>query len=95
VLGEVLESDRFGSMRLNIPVEDLESCGLSAPTLQIGIGHNNLTVPFGKTFSDVAEGEPVALIDSSGWLTLALNKGSALDRYGAEPGMRVRVRSLG
>ena len=94
VTGEVLESDRFGSLRFNIPTEDLDELGLCVPNLEVGIGHNTLTVPFGKTFSDVGEGEPVALVDSSGWLTLAVNMGNAMDRYGVQPGVHVRVRPL-
>jgi S-adenosylmethionine hydrolase len=94
VLGEVLEADRFGSIRFNIPVEDLDSLGLRTETLEIGLGHNNLTVPFKRTFSDVSEGDPVALVDSSGWLTLSVNMGNAMDRYGAEPGMHVSVRPI-
>ena len=94
VLGEVLESDRFGSLRFNVPAEELNSLGLGTGHVEIGLGHNTLVVPFGKTFSDVAEGEPVILVDSSGWLTLSVNMGSAIDRYGVESGMRVRLRSV-
>jgi S-adenosylmethionine hydrolase len=94
VRGEILESDRFGSLRFNIPAEDLEAMGLGGNSLELGIGHNNLVVPFRKTFSDVAEGEPVALLDSSGWLSLSVNMESAMDRYGAASGMQVRVRSI-
>ena len=94
VTGEILEADRFGSLRFNIPTEDLDELGLTVDNLEVGIGHNTLTVPFGKTFSDVGEGEPVALIDSSGWLTLAVNMGNAMDRYGVQPGVHVRVRAL-
>jgi len=95
VLGEALEADRFGSIRFNIPDEELDVLGLRVPTLEVGIGHNTLSVPFCSTFSDVDEGEPVALVDSSGWLTLAVNTDSAQDRYGVEPGTPVRVRPLG
>lgn len=94
VVGEVLEADRFGSLRFNIPVEQLDALGLTAPTLEFLLGHNTLRLPFARTFSDVEVGEPVALIDSSGWLTLALNSGSAVDRYGIEPGMPVTVSSV-
>jgi S-adenosylmethionine hydrolase len=94
ISGEVLEADRFGSIRFNIPVEDLDELGLRVASIEFGLGHNNLTVPFLKTFSDVPEGEPVALVDSSGWLTLSVNMGNAMDRYGAEPGMRVSLRPL-
>jgi S-adenosyl-L-methionine hydrolase (adenosine-forming) len=95
VLGEVLEADRFGSLRFNIPVEDLVLLGLKVASIEIGLGHNNLSVPFLRTFSDVTEGDPVALIDSSGWLTLSVNMGNAMDRYGVQPGTHVRVRPLG
>jgi S-adenosyl-L-methionine hydrolase (adenosine-forming) len=94
VLGEVLEADRFGSLRINVPAERLDELGLRSQRLEMELGHNALDVPFGRTFSDVGEGEPVALIDGSGWLTLAVNQGNAGDRYGATPGMRVRVRAL-
>ncbi|MEI7814169.1 MAG: SAM-dependent chlorinase/fluorinase [Coriobacteriia bacterium] len=66
VMGEVLEADRFGSLRFNIPAEDLDKLGLHVSQLEISIGHNSLSVPFASTFADVAEGEPVALVDSSG-----------------------------
>jgi S-adenosylmethionine hydrolase len=92
VTGEVLEADRFGSLRFNIPVEELDALGITGDALEVGIGHNNLVVPFRKTFSDVGEGEPVVLVDSSGWLSLSVNMDSASDRYGATPGMHVRVR---
>jgi len=94
VNGEVLEADRFGSLRFNVPAEDLDKLGLRARRLEIGMGHNVLAVPFAATFADVPEGEPVALVDSSGWLTLAVNKGSAADRFGVSPGANVNVRAL-
>jgi S-adenosylmethionine hydrolase len=94
VTGEVLEADRFGSLRFNIPAEEIDRLGLRAPMLEVSLGHNALTVPFAATFTDVGEGEPVSLIDSSGWLTLAVNKGDASNRYGVEAGGKVRVRAI-
>lgn len=93
VVGEVLEADRFGSLRFNVPAERLSELGLQAPNLEVTIGHNAITAPLLRTFSDVEEGDPVVLVDSSGWLTLALNTGDASDRYGVEPGTTVRVRA--
>lgn len=94
VLGEVLECDRFGSLRFNVPVERIDELGLRAERLEVGLGHNVLEMPFAATFADVGEGEPVALVDASGWLTLAVNRGDARDRYGVRPGARVRIRAL-
>ena len=93
VNGEVLGTERFGSLRLNVPSARLEALGLGAEVLEIGLGHNMLEVPVRRTFSDVGEGDPIALVDSSGWLTLALNRGSAADRYGVIAGTHVRIRS--
>lgn len=93
VVGEVLEFDRFGSLRFNIPAEQIESLGLASERLEISLGHTSLNVPFGTTFSDVGAGDPVALVDSSGWLTLAVNTGDAADRYGVTPGTTVKVRA--
>ncbi len=94
VLGEVLESDRFGSLRFNIPVEDFAELGIVTKELEISLGHTSLRVPLVATFSDVEAGEPMALVDSSGWLTLAVNTGDAGDRYGISPGTSVRVLPL-
>lgn len=93
VAGEIVESDRFGSLRFNVPAERLDELGLKVDELEITLGHNILAVPRRTTFADVPEGEPVALVDSSGWLTLALNREDAADRYGVSPGVSVWIRA--
>ena len=92
--GEVVDADRFGSLRFNIPAERIDKLGLRSSSLEIGLGHNALETVFGRTFSDVPQGEPLALLDSSGWLTLCINRGSAADRYSIVPGAHVRVRAI-
>lgn len=95
VTAEVIDCDRYGSLRFAVPGEQVAALGLdSASTLEIAVGHHSLHVPFGRTFSDVAPGEPVLLVDSSGWLTLALNMDNAADRYGVEPGTMAHLRPL-
>ncbi|MBS3957273.1 MAG: SAM-dependent chlorinase/fluorinase [Clostridiales bacterium] len=92
VVADVLEYDRFGSVRLRVAAGQIEELGLARDYIELGFGHLVITVPFAETFSDVAEGEPVALIDSSGWLTLAVRQASAAERFGIEAGARVRIR---
>jgi S-adenosylmethionine hydrolase len=92
VVGEVLDLDRFGSMRLSITPDDLDGGLEPGALLGISSGHTTLHIPFGRTFADVPEGDPVALFDSSGWLTVAVNGASASERYGFDPGHPVRVR---
>lgn len=94
VVAPVLEYDRFGSLRLRIAGDELRGRGLASDRLEISFRHLALEVPFARTFADVGEGEPVALVDSSGWLTLSIRTGSAAERYGVEPGHLARVRAL-
>ena len=94
VKAEVIDNDRFGSLRLSVPASKLAEFGLDAPRVEVALGHHVLHMPLAVTFSDVAKGEPVALIDSSGWLTVAVNAGSAADRYGVETGTVAHLRPL-
>lgn len=94
VVAEVIEQDRFGSLRIRVAAEQIGSLGLSCSVIELGFGHLVLEVPFAETFADVPEGEPVVLVDSSGWLTLALRQGSASERYGIEPGAKARLRAV-
>lgn len=94
VVAEVIDADRFGSVRLAVSSEEAMARGLTAGKLEVVLGHSRVEVPFARTFADVAEGDPVALIDSSGWLTLAVNLGSAAERYGIEPGTITRIRAV-
>ncbi len=88
---EVVDLDRFGSVRIGITAEEASERGLAEGRLLVRVGHASVEAPFGRSFSDVSEGRPVALIDSSGWLTLAVRLGSAGGAYGIEPGMVARV----
>lgn len=92
-VAEVIDFDRFGSIRLAVSIEALAESGLDHGALEIMLGHSRIRLPFAATFSDVSEGEPVALVDSSGWLTIAIRLGSAAERYGVEPGAVARIRS--
>lgn len=73
--GQILQVDRFGNIRTNISCGDLHSF----QPLQIhGIrlkGHEIPTIS--STYSDAPTGKLVALIDSAGYLEIAMNKGNA------------------
>jgi len=92
LLAEVVDIDRFGSVRLTIAADEVFARGLDRGRIDVTLGGHQETLPFGSTFSDVGEGEAVALIDSSGWLTLAVRMGSAAERYGIDAGAPARVR---
>jgi len=95
--GEILRVDNFGNLITNIHRTHFESFLSSAPPV---IEIENLTVKkFGFTYADVEEGEPLALINSSQWLEIAVNLGRAsyyLEKESGEIiGTLVRVRRSG
>jgi len=94
VFTEIVDIDRFGSVRLGVGGDQLDDLGLTSDRLELSFGHLVLDVSFGATFSDVEVGEPISLVDSSGWLTLAVREGSAAERYGLESAAPARVRRV-
>jgi S-adenosylmethionine hydrolase len=94
VVTEVLDVDRFGSLRLGVMAEQLEEFGLVTGQLELSLGHLSMKVALGRTYSDVGAGDPVALVDSSGLLTLSVRLDSAAERYGVEVGAPVRIRPM-
>lgn len=92
VLAETLDVDRFGSLRIGVTADELEAFGVTSAGLELSFGHLMIEAPQARTYAEVDEGAPVVIVDSSGWLTLALRKGSAAERYGIEVGTHVRVR---
>ncbi len=95
VVTEVLDVDRFGSLRFGVYAEQVAGFGLEVSKLGVSLGHLSMVVAFGKTFSDVSEGDPVCIVESSGLLTLAVRLGSASARYSVEAGDAVRLHPAG
>ncbi|TMQ97131.1 SAM-dependent chlorinase/fluorinase [Actinomadura soli] len=90
----ILYADRFGSLILNAGPDDLAAAfgplGPGTP-LEMSWPGGAGRVTFEETFGGVAPGEPLVWVDSSGRLGLAVNQGSAADRFGLrEPGTEVR-----
>ncbi|MES9540914.1 MULTISPECIES: SAM-dependent chlorinase/fluorinase [unclassified Actinomadura] len=84
----VLYTDRFGSLVLGAERTDLAAAfGELAPGAPLevtwsGAASGTLRVTFEETFGGVAPGTPLLWIDSSGWLGLAVNQGSARETFG-------------
>jgi S-adenosylmethionine hydrolase len=92
----VLSADRFGNLQLALRPEDLEAAGLvdGAP-IDVIAPVANADARLVRTFSDVPEGGLAVLIDSSGWVAVARNRGSAADTLGVSPGDRIVLRAPG
>jgi S-adenosylmethionine hydrolase len=52
----------------------------------------DVVMPLVRTYAEVSEGEPCALLGSSGRLEVAVSRGSAAGVLGAGPGVPVRLR---
>lgn len=85
VEGEVLTVDRFGNAVTNLLARDAVSVEVVASSVA-----RALRVV--RTYSDASDGEPVALVGSSGFLELAVRDGSAARVLSVGRGDRVAMR---
>jgi len=95
LVGEIIRVDHFGNLITNITREHLEPF-LASKDLIIKVGRVTLK-KISTTYNDVPEGQPLALIDSSHVLEIAINRGRAKDYLGREYGVgtKVQISSLG
>lgn len=87
--GEVLWIDGFGNLVTNVSTVDLASAGFRGRILSITIGPH--VVPFRTSYASAPSGSPVAVVNSSNLLEIAVNRGSAATHLESGPGTRVAV----
>jgi len=81
---EVIHIDHFGNATTNVPAE-----AITAPSPRvIRIARRSLG-PVRRTYADVAHGEPLALVGSSGLLEIAVRNGNAAAALGLRVGDRL------
>jgi S-adenosylmethionine hydrolase len=74
----VLAVDRFGNLQLGCASADLERAGLvDRPALDVHTDLASAEARRADTFSDVPPGGLALIVDSRGWLALAVNGGNA------------------
>lgn len=89
VIGEVLWVDGFGNLATNLAPGDLAR-SFRGGGLSITIaGH---VVPFRPSYAGVPLGRPVAVVNSSDLVEIAVNGGSAAVRFDAGPGTAIETR---
>lgn len=87
----VLYPDQYGNVILNIHSEVLDGTFFTeGDAISLETSLQKLEVPLRRTFADVEPGEPVLFTDSSGYLALAINRGSAASRFGLGPDNQLR-----
>ena len=89
IKGRVIHIDRFGNIQTTITARDLSQYQPSS-FAGIKIRSQNIDV-ITTTYSDSPEGELVGVVDSSGHLEIAVNRGSAAERIQCEIGDPVTV----
>jgi S-adenosylmethionine hydrolase len=92
VKGVILRVDGFGNLMTNFTPEDVPALNSENGRIRIKLGTKEVSKLVG-TFSEGASGEPVALIGSSGFLEISVNKGNAAKLLGIHRGSEVVVET--
>lgn len=85
----VVHVDRFGNCITNLSAEELEH-NRKGRGVKLYVGSTILR-QLAHTYGSVAEGEPLALIGSSGLLEIGVRNGNASELLSIEPGQPVRL----
>jgi S-adenosylmethionine hydrolase len=90
--GEIIRVDDFGNIVTNITSKDLTEFGVTiGSTIGVAVGSVSRDIKFCRTYGDVDEGDHVALIGSTGFFEISVNRGNAASFYGAREGTRLRI----
>jgi S-adenosylmethionine hydrolase len=94
--GAVLHVDTFGNLTTSFTGADLDRilAVVDGDPTEIVVVVEGMVIPMVRAYAEVAEGEPLALLGSSGRLEVAVNCGSAASILGARRGAPVRVRTV-
>ncbi len=92
VEGEVALLDNFGNVRTNIevqrwPIERNRILRLNTPS-------NSVDLPTASTFGEVATRDLIVFDDSSGYVCIAMNQGSAGEALGLQSGMALGLERI-
>lgn len=89
ITGRVIHIDRFGNIQTTITSGNIS---LYQPSSFAGIFIRSKQInAISSTYSDIAEGELLAVLDSAGYLEIAVNKGNAAEQIDCKIGDPVTV----
>lgn len=84
--------DRFGNVALNLSRSDLERAGIETGALvEVAIGTDRVVAAAARAFADVDDSELVLYEDAYQSIALAVNGGSAAERFSIRVGDRIRI----
>ena len=92
----VVHVDRFGNLTTNLTQRQLEEIlsTVDGDPTRLVVLVEGAVLPLVRTYGDVAEGEPCALVGSSTRLEVAANRADAARLLSAGRGTRLRLRKL-
>jgi S-adenosylmethionine hydrolase len=86
--GVVLRVDRFGNLMTNLTLQDLPQAMVAAGKIKLRVGDQEIQ-RLAQTYAQGASGECFAILGSSGFLEISLNKGNAARTLGVQRGAEV------
>lgn len=90
IIGEIVHIDHFGNLTTSIASDVLAQW-----EFKVSIRMGDITIDgLSTTYAECEQGSPLALINSRGFLEIAMNGENAATRLGAGRGDRVEIRPL-
>lgn len=90
--GVVLRVDVFGNLITNLTIGDLPEAMVKNGSLKMQVGKKDVQ-HFSETFAKGEPGQPIAIVGSSGFIEIAVNKGNAARVLGVTRGAEVAVEA--
>lgn len=89
--GTVLKIDKFGNVITNFTPNDIPQLfQAQSPAFKLAVGKAEIT-KFHAAYANGAQGELFALLGSTGFLEISMNRGSAARASGAEKGSEISI----
>lgn len=88
IVAEVLWTDRFGNLQLNVAPEELEPLG---DKVRLRVESGERVADVAETYADIRPGGIGLVVDSYGLVSIAADRGSAADELGIRAGSEVTL----
>lgn len=91
LVGEVIHIDDFGNIITNFRPKDIRLVK-TEPVFKARIKNTELTLKLCKTYAEVSQHEPLALMGSHSFLEISMNQGNAAESLKTKEGDKIAIR---